>query len=192
MPAVDAGFVRESTAVNNTHPLPHRKTAGGCWRPAKGSAFNAHSGRRATAPRARNVGYWLALLAGGSDTRPEHDQRHRGATTHHVGHTRSNATVLHGPAFPLCPLGHESPQRKRAAPTIPPCETPPKRRTSALSRRHPKPPPLLALWLPYGPQEPTKRPKAPCPMSADSGRRSGAVLKPGGCGAGQAMFSGCE
>lgn len=51
------------------HPPLATPAAGrrlGCWRPAKGSAFNAHSGRRATAPRARNVGYWLPLLAGGS------------------------------------------------------------------------------------------------------------------------------
>lgn len=152
----------------------------GCWRPAEGSAFNAHPGRHATAPRARHAGCWLTLLAGGSVVRPA--QPPPGCRYHRAA--RPSATMLHGPAFPLCPLGHESPQRKRAAPTAPPCETQPRRRKPALSRHCLKPPPLLAFWLPYGPQEPMKRPMARHPMPTGSGRRSGAVLKPGGCGAG--------
>lgn len=150
------------------------------------------SRRHATAPRARHAGCWLPLLAGGSDIQAGARPAPPGHHHHDAEMHGSSATMLHYHNCPRCPLRHNRPQRKRAAPTVPPCETQPRRRKPALSRRHPKPPPLLALWLPYGPQEPTKRPKAPCPMSADSGRRSGAVLKPGGCGAGQAMFSGCE
>lgn len=130
-------------------------------------------------------GWRIGHPAGARPAPPGH--HHHDARLH-----RSSATVLHCPAFPPCPLSHESPKQERAAPTIPPCETQSRRRTLVLPRHRPESPPLLAFWLPYGPQEPIKQPQARYPMSAASERRSGAVLRPGRCGAGRAVSSGCK
>lgn len=167
------------------HPPLATPAAGrrlGCWRRAEASAFNAHPGRHATAPRARHAGYWL--LAGPPGWRIG---RQAGITTagkplppsgmskcNHVAWSRVSA---------LSARSRKSAAGARRS-TIPPCETLSRRGMPVLSRHLLKPPPLVAFWLPYGPQEPTKRPMARHPMPTDSGRRSEAVLRSEGRGAG--------
>lgn len=103
--------------------------------------------------------------------------------------TCNNVALLHVSALSARSRKSAAGARRRHSPTERPSSRG-GRTAGALSDLNS--PPLLALRLRYSPQEPMKRSKAPYPMSAGSGQRSEAVLKPGGCGAGQAVFSGCK